>query len=50
MSTLVDNIAYSEAGVTTRETLDLWNMPAVFLLILLLRATEWLLRRKWAIV
>jgi uncharacterized membrane protein len=50
MSTLVDNIAYSEGGVTTRETLDLWNMPAVFLLALLLRATEWLLRRKWGIV
>jgi len=50
MSTLVDSIAYSEAGVTTRETLELWNMPAVFLLILLLRATEWLLRRKWGIV
>ena len=50
MSTLVDNIAYSEAGVTTRETLELWNMPAVFLLLLLLRSTEWLLRRRVGIV
>jgi uncharacterized membrane protein len=50
LSTLADSVSYSEAGVTTRETLDLWNMPAVFLLILLLRATEWLLRRKWGVV
>jgi uncharacterized membrane protein len=47
---LVDNIAYSEAGVTTRQTLELWNMPAVFLVILGLRGTEWLLRRKWGVV
>jgi len=44
---LADEIPYSEAGITVREPKDLWNMPAIFLLILLLRSSEWLLRRKW---
>jgi hypothetical protein len=43
-------IAYSEAGVTSRELRDLWNMPAVFLAILLLKSTEWMLRRRWGVV
>jgi len=50
LSKLVDSIDYSEAGVTTREVLDLWNMPIVFLAIVLLRGCEWLLRRKWGVV
>ena len=50
LSKLPDEIAFSEAGVTARETKELWNMPAVFLLIVLLRFAEWLLRRKWGIV
>jgi uncharacterized membrane protein len=44
---LSDEVAYSEAGITTREIRDLWDMPAVFLLLILLRASEWLLRRRW---
>ena len=44
------NIPFSEAGVTTRETKDLWNLPLVFLVLLLLRFSEWWLRRKWGIV
>lgn len=36
--------------VTTRETRDLWDMPALFLLVLGIRAAEWLLRRKWGVV
>ncbi len=43
-------ISYSEAGITVQETRDLWNMPAVFLLAVLLRAAEWLLRRRWGAV
>ncbi len=43
-------IAYSEAGITSREIRDLWDMPAIFLLVLALRSTEWLLRRRWGIV
>ncbi len=47
---LADEIQYSEAGITVRETRDLWDMPAVFLLALMLRSAEWLLRRKWGVV
>jgi uncharacterized membrane protein len=47
---LSDEISYSEAGITTRETRDLWDMPIVFLLALMIRATEWMLRRKWGVV
>ena len=50
LSRLPSEISYSEAGITVRETKDLWNMPAVFLVILALLCTEWLLRRKWGIV
>ncbi len=47
---LADEISFSEAGITSREMKDLWNMPAVFLLLLMLRSSEWLLRRRWGIV
>jgi uncharacterized membrane protein len=50
LSNLPDEIAFSEAGVTTRETRELWNMPVFLLALVLLRSTEWLLRRKWGIV
>ena len=49
-SRLANDISYSEAGITTRETKDLWDMPAVFLAALLLRGSEWVLRRKWGVV
>jgi uncharacterized membrane protein len=49
-SKLANEISYSEAGITTRETRDLWDMPVVFLLALGIRASEWLLRRKWGVV
>ncbi|MBK5294255.1 MAG: hypothetical protein JJE04_21565 [Acidobacteriia bacterium] len=47
---LAREISYSEAGITVRQTKDLWNMPVVFLLLLLLRGSEWILRRKWGAV
>jgi uncharacterized membrane protein len=47
---LPSEISYSEAGITTRETKDLWDMPVVFLLALLLRGSEWVLRRRWGVV
>ena len=50
LSRLPSEISYSDAGITVRDTKDLWNMPAIFLLILLLRSSEWLLRRKWGVV
>ncbi len=47
---LGNDINYSEAGITVRETRDLWDMPVVFLLLLMLRSGEWLLRRKWGVI
>jgi uncharacterized membrane protein len=49
-SKLANEISYSEAGISTRETRDLWDMPAIFLLALGLLACEWLLRRRWGVV
>jgi uncharacterized membrane protein len=50
ISKLPGEISYSEAGITVRDTKELWNMPIVFLLLLALRSAEWLLRRKWGVV
>jgi hypothetical protein len=50
LARLPNEITYSEAGITIREAKDLWSMPIVFLALLALRASEWLLRRKWGIV
>ena len=47
---LGEDISYSDAGITVRETKDLWDMPIVFFLALLLCCTEWLLRRRWGVV
>jgi uncharacterized membrane protein len=44
------DINYSQAGITVRETKDLWDLPAIFALFLLLRGGEWLLRRKWGVI
>ena len=50
LSRLPGEISYSEAGITVRDTKELWNMPIIFLLLLALRSAEWLLRRKWGVV
>ena len=47
---LPSDIAYSEAGISVRETRDLWDAPIFFVGALLLRSAEWLLRRKWGVV
>jgi hypothetical protein len=47
---LADEISLSNAGITVRQVRDLWNMPAIFLLLLALPMAEWLLRRKWGVV
>ncbi len=44
------DISYSDAGITIRETKDLWNMPIIFMLALALRSAEWLLRRRWGVI
>lgn len=50
LAKLPEEISYSEAGITVRETRDLWNMPFLFLVLLLMRAAEWLLRRRWGVI
>jgi hypothetical protein len=50
LSRLPSEISYSDAGVSVRDIKELWNMPIVFLWLLLLVAAEWLLRRKWGVV
>jgi uncharacterized membrane protein len=47
---LTKEISFSEAGITGRETKEIWDMPAVFLAVFGLKATEWLLRRRWGVV
>jgi uncharacterized membrane protein len=50
LASLADQISYSPAGITTHGTRELWDMPALLLLILGLVGTEWLLRRRWGII
>ncbi len=50
LSKLAERVPLSEAGVTIRETHDLWNLPIIFLILIALRFSEWWLRRKWGIV
>ncbi len=47
---LPSEIAVSEAGITAHDNLDIWDMPILFLLVILVRGGEWLLRRKWGVV
>jgi uncharacterized membrane protein len=44
--TLPDDITYLGRGVTTAQEKDLWDMPAVFALVVGLAAAEWFLRRR----
>jgi len=50
LKNLPRDISYSQAGISVRNTDELWNMPIVFLLLLGLPAFEWLLRRKWGVI
>ena len=47
LTDLPEAIRYSRAGRVEQETFDLWNLPAVLLLLLALKLGEWLLRRAW---
>lgn len=42
---LAEDVEYTESGITVREARDLWDMPAVFLLFVVLLGAEWGLRR-----
>lgn len=43
---LADDMSYTEGGTTVRELRDLWDMPIVFLLMILFLGVEWSYRRK----
>ena len=43
---LIDDVTYTESGVTQRDARDLWDAPAVFLALVLLLGTEWAWRRR----
>jgi uncharacterized membrane protein len=45
MKTLPEDIAMSKRGVTVMNQMDLWDMPAVLVLLVLLLGTEWAFRR-----
>ncbi len=47
---LPDEIVYSEGGVTEQNVHELWHLPAVLLLLLGLKGTEWGLRKAWGSV
>jgi hypothetical protein len=44
---LPEAVSFSDAGSVERQVLDLWNMPIVFIVLLLLKAGEWVLRLVW---
>jgi uncharacterized membrane protein len=44
---IADLLRYSAAGITEPVLRPVWNAPAIFLLLLLLKFGEWLLRRRW---
>lgn len=45
VSTLPEDIVYTGGGVTVREERDLWDMPALLIVLVLLVAAEWTYRR-----
>lgn len=45
VSTLADDISYTGRGDTITERMDLWDMPVIFVLLILLIGTEWVYRR-----
>ncbi len=47
---LAEDARYTESGKTVRETVELWDMPIVLLLLLGSLCAEWLLRRRWGLV
>ena len=47
VSKLPEAVSFSDAGSVERQVLDLWSMPIIFLVLLLLKSAEWLLRLYW---
>lgn len=43
---VAEDIVYTSSGATVIERMDLWDMPALFLLLIALVSAEWLFRRR----
>lgn len=50
IGSLPDALRYSAAGITEKIHQPIWNAPAFFIVLLLLKAGEWLLRRRWSTI
>jgi len=50
LAALPDLLRYSSSGITEQEYRAVWDAPAVFILLLMLKAGEWLLRRRWSTI
>jgi hypothetical protein len=50
LDALPDFLRHSSAGITEKVVRPIWDMPAAYLLLLLLKAGEWLLRRRWSTI
>lgn len=48
LSALPDLLRYSSSGITETEFRSVWDAPAFFIMLLLLKAAEWLFRRRWS--
>jgi len=40
-------VQFSDAGIVERRLLELWNMPILFLLLLVMKGGEWIVRLFW---
>jgi uncharacterized membrane protein len=50
LGALPDLLRYSSSGITETDYRPIWDAPAIFLLLLLLKGGEWLLRRRWSTI
>lgn len=50
LDALTELLRYSSAGVTELQYRSIWDAPIVFILLLMLKAAEWLLRRRWSTI
>jgi uncharacterized membrane protein len=47
IASLAEDVRYSGRGVTAVEERELWHMPILLLMLLMVTCTEWALRRRW---
>lgn len=50
LDSLPELLRYGSSGITEHQYRAIWDAPAVFLLLLMLKASEWLLRRRWSTI